>query len=102
MVKVGDFKPEAAGIPWVREKDYGAFLAISEDAAKLPGTWEEFIGYSKQTEDYFQQQGIRAVRAYIDPATFPAWCKAEGHGVNSKGRMAFAAFIATKKDGTDQ
>jgi hypothetical protein len=39
---------------------------------------------------------------YIDPDTFPEWCREEGVGVNREGRGKFAGDVVEKKYGRNQ
>lgn len=100
MTKISDYNARAVGLPWCREEDYAAFLAICEDANSLPSTWEKFIKASEKAEQAWKAQGYIVERAYIDPETFPDWCRTHGVGVNSQGRMRFAA--AAEKHGRNQ
>jgi hypothetical protein len=102
MTTIRDYNARTAGLPWVRKEDYAAFLAIMEDADGLPATWEKFAQLSEEGERAMKADGLIVERANIDPETFPYWCAAHGYGVNSQGRMAFAAEFVGKKYGTNQ
>jgi hypothetical protein len=102
MTTIYDYHPRAAGLPWVRKEDYAAFLRICEDAHGLPTTWEKFIEFSEKAEKGFQTDGMIVERVYIDPETFPDWCRRNGVGVNSQGRMRFAGMAVAEKYGRNQ
>jgi hypothetical protein len=102
MTTIRDYNVRAVGIPWVRKEDYPAFLAVMEDANGLPATWEAFIKFSEESENGWKAQGYIVERAYIDPDTFPDWCASNGTGIDSNGRMKFAANIANEKHGRNQ
>lgn len=85
------------GLPWCREEDYDAFVPIFEDANNLPKTWKHFIAPSERAEQEFQAAGQAVKRIYINPRTFPDWCKRKGYLVNAKARHKFAAEIAIKE-----
>lgn len=97
MATVRDYHARSVGVPWCRKEDYSAFLAIMEDADRLPVRWEEYAKFCEQAERAYERDGMLIVRAYIDPETFPNWCAAHGHGVNSQGRIAFAASVAAEQ-----
>ena len=97
IVVAFDPKLIPVGIPWCREEDYDAFVAIFEDANELPLTRKEFIEPYEQVEKDFQVKGQAVKRVYIDPRTFPNWCAKEGRRVNTKARKRFAAEIAIKE-----
>jgi hypothetical protein len=102
MPAIRDYHARAAGIPWVREEDYAAFLAICEDADSLPTTWERFVQFSEEAERRFEADGLIVVRAYIDPDRFPDWCRSQGLRVNSQARQQFSAFVAAQQHGRNQ
>ncbi len=85
------------GIPWCRKEDYDAFVAIFEDSNDLPTTWEKFIAPLEGAEKSFQDAGKIVRRVYINPQTFPSWCKGKGCRINAKAREKFAAEIAIKE-----
>jgi hypothetical protein len=101
MTKLSDYSARAVGIPWVREKDYVAFLRIIKDADKMPRTWKEFNQRSEEGERAYQAKGYIVVRAYINPDTFGEWCAANDCGVDTHGRIKFAASVAAEKHGGD-
>ncbi len=85
------------GLPWCREEDYDAFVAIFEDANNLPKTWKEFVKRYERAEKEFQIAGQSVKRIYINPRTFPDWCARKGYRINAKARERFAAEIAIKE-----
>jgi hypothetical protein len=92
------FRPNAIGIPWCREEDYGAFVAIFEDANNLPITWDEFIQRAQASEDHYKLQGYIVERVYIDLQTFPDWCRRQGYRIDAQARARFAARIAVARN----
>ncbi len=78
------------GIPWYREGDYAEILRIMADKHVLPLTHREWQQRAESLERKMQGQGVRVVRAVVDPKTFPAWCRRNGLNVDAQGRMAFA------------
>jgi hypothetical protein len=85
------------GITWFREEDYPALLAIFEDAHKMPSTWKGWLKGAEQLEERAKAQGQTAERVYVDPDTFPEWCRREGVGVNREGRHKFNAVTLAAK-----
>jgi hypothetical protein len=102
MVRLSDYNARAVGIPWCRQEDYSAFLRICEDADGLPATWQEFVKFSEEAEQSYKGQGYIVERAYIDPETFPDWCRRQGMRVDSKARMRFAGAAVAEKYGRNQ
>lgn len=79
-----------AGIAWYREDDYPSVLRIMADGHLLPRTHREWQEKAERAEATAKAQGIRVVRAIIDPQEFPAWCRRHGLNVDAKGRTEFA------------
>jgi hypothetical protein len=77
--------------------DYPALLAIFEDAHKMPSTWKEWLKGAEQMEERAKGQGQTTERVYIDPDTFPDWCRREGVGVNREGCHKFNAVTLAAK-----
>src|SRR5437764_1121087 len=96
-----DFWFSDIGIPWCREEDYGAFVAIFEDAKDLPTTWDDFADLMKRAEQDWEAKGRNVQRVYIDPRTFPAWCKNKGYRVDAKARVRFAFEAVTRNANHD-
>lgn len=84
----------ALGIAWYREEDYQTLLGIFTDAELLPATYREWLRRAEKLELKEKLAGRAVVRAYIDPHTFPDWCRERGLNVDAKGRMAFANEVA--------
>ena len=82
----------AIGIAWMREEDYQALIRIFEDGHMF-SSWEEWSEHAEATEKKFQNEGVIVLRAYLDPAIFPAWCAARNiapavkRGLNSASSL---------------
>lgn len=87
----------AIGLVWFREQDYPALLGIFEDADKMPRTWKQWFNSAEKMEKRAQADGHITERIYIDPDTFPDWCRREGCGVNREGRSKFVALAMGDK-----
>jgi hypothetical protein len=85
------------GIPWCREEDYGAFVAMFEDRKNLPGAWQGFAEAAEKAEEHYKAKGHATVRVYIDPRTFRSWCESKGYRVNARARAQFADDVANPK-----
>lgn len=79
------------GIAWYRREDYDRVRAISDDAHTFPDTFDDWEKRAEEGRKEMLKHGYVVIKAYIDPDTFPAWCRAHGHKVDSKARMAFAS-----------
>jgi hypothetical protein len=90
-------KLQYVGIAWYRKENWEKLLEIFEDAHVLPSTYNQWL---KQAEDILRREeslGRIVEKAYIDPETFPAWCRERGLNVDAKARMEFGNdFVARK------
>lgn len=87
------------GLPWYDACDWEQIKAIMEDGHSLASTYGKWHADAKELEEALRGEGYAVVRAHIRPVDFVAWCKANGHQVNAKGRNAFAGWCAMKGDG---
>jgi hypothetical protein len=91
----------AIGIAWMREEDYPALLRIFEDGHMF-GSWEEWSQRAETTEKQFQREGVIVLRAYLYPATFPAWCAARNIAPGREARTQFGIEFAEERYGRNQ
>jgi hypothetical protein len=87
------------GMVWYRAEDYDAILGIMADGHKLPRTFVEWRMKAEAGEKQRRRLGETVVRAYIDPETFPDWCRARGLNIDAQARMQFAALVAKEHAG---
>lgn len=83
-------KIQAIGVAWYKESDYDRCKALFTDGHKLPLSFLQWKDQAEQIRKRCIREGKVVVQAYIDPDTFPAWCAANGHDIDARGRMAFA------------
>lgn len=80
----------AVGIGWYRPETYTKCLEIFSDRLNFPESYEEWEILAQRTERQMIAQGMRVIRAEIDPATFPLWCSNNGFTtIDQYARMAF-------------
>ncbi|NNA01929.1 hypothetical protein [Pseudomonas lundensis] len=88
----------AVGMLWFSSAgQYKDFLAIFEDAEVMPSTFSKWQERATQIHDNVINTGSVIIKAYASPDEFRAWCAAHNHGLDAKGRMAFASFQAAQK-----
>ena len=94
--------PRICGIPWFKAETYFPAKELMEDAHRLPSTFESWLEKASHTEAMLQANGIKTVRAYINPQEFAQWCRERGMAINAKARIDFANVIAhqTHQDGS--
>jgi hypothetical protein len=85
------------GLPWCREEDYPALLAVLEDADQLPKLWKDFITLMEKAERSFQDEGKIVRRININPHLFRRWCAIKHKRIDTDACHKFAAKIAIKE-----
>ena len=91
----------AIGIAWIRKEDYAALIRIFEDGDVFDD-WENWSKRAEATEQKLQSEGVIVLRAYLDPATFAAWCAARDVNTGREGRGLFGIEFAEERYGRDQ
>jgi len=85
------------GIAWYRREDYDNLKATFKDSEDLPDTFDEWLEKAERVSGTLTGQGIAVVKAYIDPETFPAWCRDHGFEMDKVARMEFGTECAANK-----
>lgn len=85
---------DVIGIAWFKdEATYRRALAIFTDPQNMPASFEDWKALVGRQCELIKGSGNVALRADIDPETFPAWCASRGHLANSQGRIAFVNHV---------
>jgi len=87
---------QVVGFAWYRLEDYDHIKAVMADRHLLPANYSIWRLKAEQGENQARRSGKRVVRAYIDPNTFPDWCRERGLQVNAEARVHFANLVAKK------
>lgn len=85
------------GVAWYRREDWKEIRRIMADRHVLPRHYKQWLEGAEKTLDHLRLQGVLAEKAYIDPETFPDWCRARGMDIDAKARTTFAAETVARK-----
>lgn len=88
------------GMVWYHTEDYDAILRIMSDRDQLPRRFDVWLAKAERGEQERTRQGQIVVRAYIDPETFPDWCRSRNLNVDSEARMLYANTVAKNHAGS--
>jgi hypothetical protein len=83
-------QPGAIGVAWYRAEDYDRLKSMYEDADQLPDTFEEWLAIAEGVRNTMIAQGFIIRKVYLDPDTFPQWCKEHGLSMDATGRTRYA------------
>lgn len=82
------------GIAWYKDDaTYRRALAIFTDRENMPASFEGWKALVDRQCELVKDSGNIALRADIDPETFPSWCASRGYEANSRGRTAFVNHV---------
>jgi len=89
--------PSSVEISWYTRESYPRCLAIFEDAADRPPTFDAWLIKAEQIEQDLRQRGMRVLRMEIDPDALAAWCAAHACHVDKKGLAGYAHFRTSER-----
>ena len=86
------------GIIWYHPQDYDRLMTMFPDRRRLPDTYQDWLKKAGEVADSLTKDGFAVVKAYIDPDTFPEWCRAHGFKkMNMEARSRFATDYAEEQ-----
>jgi hypothetical protein len=85
------------GICWYRPGDYDRLTALFKAGEVLPDTYEEWLQDAPDAIVTLASQGYAAVKAYIDPVTFPEWCRTRRLEMDATARTRYGAEYARQQ-----
>jgi hypothetical protein len=85
------------GISWYRREDYDLLMSMFLDRENLDDTFDDWHSQALEVSAKLTREGLVVEKAFIDPATFPEWCRANGLKMDAKGRVQYANEWAAKK-----
>ncbi len=89
--------PMIQAMVWYKEEDWNALLTLFTDAHLLPKTYADWLKRAEDKADAVQKSGNTVVKVFIDPVTFPEWCKQKGKELDAEARTQLALEVATKQ-----
>jgi hypothetical protein len=89
------------GVAWYRPEDYERAKAMFKDGQNLPDTFDSWLTTAKKVYQKLAGEGLIVEKAYIDPDTFPEWCRTHGKEMDARGRMDYAREYAARKLAAD-
>lgn len=82
------------GFAWFDRENYDELKALFTDGDSLPDTFDQWQTLAERGVDQLRREGKIVIKAYLDPKTFPEWCRSRGLDINSAARRKFAAEFA--------
>ncbi len=92
--QVPERQPSVQAMVWYREEDWETLIAMFADAEMLPRTYEAWLERAHEMQEKVQAEGDAVIKVYIDPETFPKWCKEKDLPMNAEARAQLAIEVA--------
>ena len=81
--------PTLIGVTWYMSTDYARMRKLFKDGAKLPRTYARWLKAATATQSTLESMGFKVIKAYVDPDTFPAWCKSRRLDIDGNARLQY-------------
>jgi len=91
-------KPQAPAIQamvWYKEEDWDTLNKLFTDSHLLPKSYADWLSRAEAMVKTVENSGDVVMKVYIDPETFPAWCKEKGREMDSESRAELAIEMAS-------
>ncbi len=94
--------PMIQAMVWYRREVYLKLLEIFVDYKLLPTTYDEWLGKAEENKKNAEESGDTVVKVFIEPDSFPAWCKLQGKAPDKEARTEFAIQVVMSKQFGDK
>ncbi|MCK5071692.1 MAG: hypothetical protein KAR01_14155 [Desulfocapsa sp.] len=89
--------PAIQAMVWYKEDDWDPLMELFTDTHLLPKSYADWLPRAEEMVKKVEGSGDLVMKVYIDPETFPAWCKEKGREMNSDARAELAIEVATQQ-----
>ena len=79
---------------WYKEEHWEPLLELFVDTDKLPKTYAHWLERAEAKKTEVEAAGSQVIKVFIDPETFPGWCKEKQLEMNSEARAQLAIEVA--------
>ncbi|MEN8199752.1 MAG: hypothetical protein ABFR63_06720 [Thermodesulfobacteriota bacterium] len=100
MKKQTDSAPHSPSIQamvWYKEEDWDRLLELFTDGHLLPPNYQEWLKRAEEMVKKVEASGDIVMKVFIDPETFPLWCRKKGKEMDMHARTELAIEVATKQ-----
>ncbi len=88
-------EPSIQAMVWYKEEDWDTLKTLFTDSHMLPGKYSDWLLKAEAMVKKVESCGDIVMKVFIDPDTFPAWCKEKGKEMDMHARTALAIEVAT-------
>lgn len=93
--KTENHTPSIQAMVWYKEEDWEKLLTMFTDSHLLPKSYNDWLERAEAMVKQVEDAGDVVVKVFIDPETFPAWCKKKGREMDMNARTDLAIEVAT-------
>lgn len=86
--------PMIQAMVWYRQEDWETLRTLFTDTHLLPKTYDDWLNRAEEMKTRVQAGGDIVLKVFIDPETFPAWCKQKGLAMDAEARSQLAIEVA--------
>jgi len=86
--------PMIQAMVWYKEEDYGKLLSLFDDTHLLPVTYQDWLERAEEKKTEVENNGDQVIKVFIDPETFPEWCKKKNLPMDAEARSQLAIEVA--------
>jgi len=88
------FQPSVQAMVWYKEEDWQKLKEIFVDSDSLPETYAGWLQRAEEMKEKVQADGDAVIKVYIDPRTFPQWCRDKDLQMDAEARSQLAIEVA--------
>lgn len=89
--------PDIQAMVWYKEEDWDTLMGLFSDNHLLPPNYADWLIRAEEMVQKVESAGDVVVKVFIDPETFPAWCKEQGRKMNSDARAELAIQVVQEQ-----
>ncbi len=87
----------AAAFCWYRREDYARIRTLMRDGYALPASFAAWQERNERGVARFESEGGIAMRVYLDPEEFAAWCAKRRLAPDASARLQYVAEAAADR-----
>ena len=91
-------EPSIQAMVWYKEEHWDALIKLFADSHLLPKKYSDWLQKAEEMVKKVESSGDVVMKVFIDPDTFPAWCKEKGKEMDMHARTELAIEVATQQN----
>ncbi len=91
-------EPSLQAMVWYKEEHWDTLMKLFSDSHLLPKNYADWLIRAEEMVKKVEAGGDVVLKVFIDPETFPAWCKEKGKEMDSNARADLAIEVATQQN----